>query len=63
MQKHLILPNRFSEHCVQRTQEQIEELKFDETHRRTASVKSYCHSVTAVRYLKECTVSAFESQC
>ena len=38
MQRHLILPSRFSEHCVQRTQELIEELKFNEAHRDTASV-------------------------
>jgi hypothetical protein len=34
--KHLILPNRFSEHCVHRTHELIDELKFNEAHRRTA---------------------------
>jgi hypothetical protein len=39
MQKYLILPNRFSEHSVHRTHELIEELKFNETHRRTASVR------------------------
>jgi len=60
MQKHLTLPNRFSEHCVQRTQQRNEELKFNEVHRSTVSVKSYWHSVTAVRCFKECTVSAFE---
>jgi len=40
MQKHLILPNLFSEHCVHRTHELIDELKFNEAHRPAASVRS-----------------------